>query len=438
MATSIAYKGDYQVYLNLKPWIPMNNVNDPSSSNVDKAFKKFLSEHSGSDLRKALKHTYNAIDYIPFSLFYLRLKDVISSMNKIMSPEPYALLVEPETSTQWVAELAYHYLQHPPSYVINIRYFNEFIHEHNHIRNVVLLDDFSSSGYKLRWYLEDRIYFSYNLLKPEPFKVIIALPYATQRTESVLNKVFKTEVVGKSYLCIGEKIHSASEKIQHQQYEEILTHAYMNNPDYKKIWFALWMVGGLNGEKICFDASFLEMLVKFGLKNGNLICKFAQHIDSDSALDEALLETTFNNPGLRLLADLIYREVEQFVIYFRLTVRLWYSEIKPEQELKIIALSSQWRILDSDDGLRSRSLAVFDHRIHDRSTILEPFSNGVIRNEKGELECEGSETHKAHSIFSNSQQFQTKKDHLRRVHTYEPCEVAQLLVQKSSEYGTVS
>jgi hypothetical protein len=422
------------VALSHSPWQPQEGINDPTSEKVKSAFVAFQNYHDNPVIRDALKHAFQNIRYVSFSLFVKILKRLLLKLDAELT-QSYVLVVHPDKSSKWVAELALPYLSIKPAYVINITHFPQFIKEHPEIRNVVLLDDFAITPSQIQRFLQNLIYFGYRQIDQLPYNVFVGVPYFTQYAHSKIRNVIKAETTGFTRLHTEVKLRTVSESIQNSSVEQVLESLYMAENKYKKIWFVFWLATRLYDQ--CFDGerTFIQVLRKYGFEQIHLIELFLEKtLRDDIAISDQLLVNAYENPGLRLLSDCIFEEVRRFRLTFSRTEKDWRSRVEPFEEFQIIVVFHQWEILDLEEGMNSRSLAIFDHRLPNHLSTLEPFSNGVVRGEDGEITFEGvlkggSFDIKCHPIFTDESSFRdVEKDFIREVHELTPCEFAQALM----------
>lgn len=377
----------HTIALNPNPWIPQPGINDPNSRKVQKAFQTFLDAQSNEELRSALSWAYGSITYISFPVFSEMLKRVVGKINRRLEDKPFVLLVVPEKSSKWVAELAMQYFVRPPQYVVNLREFDQFMKKNPEIRTSVFLDDVACTGNQLTRYLQNRILFTYRLTGHQPFEIILGIPFITPRAINIIREMQAFEPVGKITLFSEIGVASARKKMIDPSHVSVLQDTYYGAEVLKKIEVCLRLGNGLREEEFSsyLSMAFMGTLRRVHFPGTDFLMRFMLYVQILEKENETItLYRIYEEPHLRLLADLIYRDLEKFIPLFRVRIDLECLTTQDEE----IAFGWLFHFFDeavSLDGLHNRSLLIFDHgSLCERST-LAPFSSGITRDVSGDI-----------------------------------------------------
>lgn len=170
---------------------------------------KWIKKHR-KHYRKSLMKLVRKIDYISHAIFEKHLRTSISSFEGQMAKalngnQPFCVLVEPNKSNQWVAELAYRYLDIKPEKFIRlgVKKAQDYVKHMDSIDNnplslpkqLVLFDDGSYSGRQIKEHIEAIIKNASDITKRRNFNynpnIFVVIPYFTSHARILINELKK-------------------------------------------------------------------------------------------------------------------------------------------------------------------------------------------------------------------------------------------------------
>ncbi len=388
-----ALRDSYKERISLSPPFPRQGINDPQSRDNQERFADFVAAHShytSDALPEALENVIAHTDYISFSEFLEHFNAVIDQLNQqIGEKEEYIILIEPKKSNKWLAELAFAKLQTPPKDIVRMNDLEESLHMHTNVARVVLLDDASYSGEQMCRFVREKAASALSHADRQDFTINVAVPFLTKVAETKIAAInTDEEVQGRGKIVISDhKIMEAADLQIPEAYHKVLTKHYFPQLELKEM---LSLADLLNqtveqlqiAEDILHDLGFEEselfhsvIFPAHAIMTAHASLTTVEQYEKmmeDKEISEGVVPlvsalTDFWESKQEALEELLGqpfpKETYTVIKHLMYTIPLMIQYLKEQQ---------------FDNGLKSRTLTIFDHKVADQLSTCPGFENGEV------------------------------------------------------------
>jgi hypothetical protein len=208
------YAEEHGVYLDLKP---SREYPKPELRVIDSELaEKWIQIHPTEDGKKLAQKLLDNINILSFDQFINSLEALAEKINDQILDEDYVLLVDPESSSEYIASLISTKLDHQPKATLNIasNYFAEFESELlKGVKKIVFLDDGSFSASQIEFYIENHIRPLYHIENGR--QVVIGICYSTPRARALIDGILPEGAIAifQEHLPVLEDILSIEEMV---------------------------------------------------------------------------------------------------------------------------------------------------------------------------------------------------------------------------------
>jgi hypothetical protein len=379
---------DYTARLSLSPPLPLQHINNPKSASNIQKFESFIQSHDPI-LQPAIQNMIEHTEHISFDEFSKSFHDVIDHLNsQIPQGEEYIVLVEPNKSNKWLAELALPHLSQLPKDVVTMSGLEYALEDNPNVSRLIFFDDASYSGEQLCRFVRDNAVKDLESQGRRDFTIHIAVPYLTEWAEGKLEAI-NDEVQGKGTVVLAphKRMEAASKQVASEHVDTL-----------NKNYFPTSLVPNfaiINNDSIILNDKEMAVMKLFGFD--------CTAIDT---FQELLEEVAQNNPGIDQLSNeklcLKLAEIPEVEAGAKALVEaldnFWKDngdKIKAEKvrldnlgvstkdfTSLIEKLGKKFALLKHagsfDKGFESRTLTVFDHKVADWLSTCSSFEDGDI------------------------------------------------------------
>lgn len=407
-------KVTYSSPLSFSPLVPQNGINNPRSELNKANFERFTHAHN-PEFRAAVGSMVENTDYVSYEDFNKMFMASLKSLNSSLKPEEaYVVVIEPNKSNKWMAELAIRHLDVLPTDFVTTKGINEALEKNPDIKRIVFFDDASYSGEQICRFVQEKGIASFAASEVQDFRIDVVIPFMTE----VAAKKLAALDTGNGEIVVSphKMMRSMAEQIPEEHHTVIdqlyfpRTHAATQDLD--DMWQLLFTEEDDDDSfeekyKHLFKAKSEEALTYSSFEQLNDLKNLRATIkeklnklpDLEDTSDVKKRFFLANNSDILSATGKLKQDLQTWWSENETTLRQDSESFPDNEELEefvellegIMDAPAQREVaFKHDKGMLTRTLTVFDHKIADQLSTCPAYQTGTVFSDGGTMFTSGA------------------------------------------------